>query len=180
MSELLYWEIRLYILNLLYRKESLIRFVLTQLVLTAVAASACSTGVLTYILAPYINKIYLLENGLPQSTTAKKDENHNIEKYNITPNSIITIETMDILTRRRTSTLRLRDLVPALDSSFSTWKVNNQILKKQHELEQSKGIKPLVQQQKFWLDQRNIMGEMEIMSNILRVVNEQGQKQRLI
>lgn len=138
------------------------------MLLTAVAASACSTGALAYLLSPYVNSIYLhtknkeLDSPLPL----------------ITPNSVISIETLDVLARRRTTTLRLRDLVP-VDSTFMTWKVNKKVIEKQYTLEQTQNIKPTILQHRFWLDQRNGLGNREAMSNILRIVEEQGRQKLL-
>jgi hypothetical protein len=131
----------------------------------AVAASACSTGALHFLLSPYINNIYLLTN--------------NEEKTTITPNTQIAIETLDLLTRKRTTVLRLRDLSPISGSSFLTWKVNKSILEKQYALEQAKGIEPKIVQTKFWLDQTNGTGDRDTMINILRLVHEQGRQRSL-
>lgn len=135
---------------------------------TAVAASACSTGALTFLLSPYVNSIYL----------HTKNNAHDSPLPPITPSSVISIETLDILTRRRTTTVRLRDLLP-VDSTFMTWKVNKKVLEKQYALEQTQGIEPTILQHRFWLDQRNGLGNKEAMSSILRIVQEQG-RQRLV
>lgn len=135
------------------------------MLLTAVAASACSTGALTFLLSPYVNSIYL----------HTKNPDH---LPPITPNSVISIETLDMLARSRTTTLRVRDLMP-VNSTFMTWKVNKKVLEKQYALEQTQGIEPTINQHRFWLDQRNGLGNREVMSSILRIIEEQGRSKRL-
>ncbi|KAK4511625.1 uncharacterized protein ATC70_012841 [Mucor velutinosus] len=137
----------------------------------AVMASACSTGALSFLLSPYVNSIYL---------HVLKQQNESSKKLPaISPNSTISIETLDLFARRRTTTLQLKDLKPVASSSFMTWTVNKRVLEKQYALEQTKGVKPKINQHRFWLDQRNGMGDRDIMSSILRIVHEQG-RQRMI
>ncbi|PHZ13810.1 uncharacterized protein RHIMIDRAFT_236858 [Rhizopus microsporus ATCC 52813] len=96
--------------NAMFLGESILRHMLTQTLFTAFAASGCSTGALTYLLSPYVNHIYL----------------HSKNNAGITPDTVITIETLDILTRKRQTTVRLRELQPVY-STFLTWKVNPKI-----------------------------------------------------
>ncbi|KAI9468946.1 MAG: hypothetical protein EXX96DRAFT_589874 [Benjaminiella poitrasii] len=150
--------------NAVYLGETLTHHVSIQMIITAALASACSTGALSFLLSPYVNSIYL---------HTEEDEN---AATRITPNTIISIETLDILARQRTTTLKLRELSPVPQSSLLTWKVNKKVLAKELNLiEQGKGEKR-IHQHRFWLDQRNGVGDREAMSNILRVINEQGRK----
>jgi hypothetical protein len=137
------------------------------MLLAAVMASACSTGALSFLLSPYVNAIYL-------HTPASDDDA--IKQPVISPNTVISIDTMDLLARTRTTTLHLKDLLPTSNSALMTWTVSKKVLEKQYALEQAKGIKPTIHQHRFWLDQRNGMGDRDIMSNILRIVHEQGRK----
>ncbi|EPB84778.1 hypothetical protein HMPREF1544_08500 [Mucor circinelloides 1006PhL] len=138
----------------------------------AVMASACSTGALSFLLSPYVNSIHLHVPKQPGDNSSKK-------LPAISPNSTISIDTLDLFARRRTTTLQLKDLKPVASSSFMTWTVNKRVLEKQYALEQAKGIKPMINQHRFWLDQRNGMGDRDAMSSILRIVHEQG-RQRMI
>lgn len=158
--------------NMIYQKESLTHYVFTQMLLSAVMASACSTGALSFLLSPYVNSIYL---HVPQ----QHHQNNSKRSPAISPNSVISIDTLDLFARRRTTTVHLKDLKPVASSSFMTWTVNKRVLEKQYALEQSKGIKPMINQHRFWLDQRNGMGDRDAMSSILRIVHEQG-RQRMI
>ncbi|CAO3620323.1 unnamed protein product [Mucor hiemalis] len=135
--------------------------------LGAMAASACSTGALSFLLSPYVNNIYVHPS--PRSLDRAPP---------ISPNTVISIETLDLLARRRTTTLQLKDLLPA-NSSVLTWTVNKQTLKKQYALEQAKGIEPKIKQDRFWLDQRNGTGDRDIMSSIIRIIHEQGRQRFL-
>jgi hypothetical protein len=132
------------------------------------AASACSTGALSFLLSPYVNNIYV-------HTAQRAIQSDNKSSPPISPNTIISIDTLDLLARRKTTTLHVKDLMPT-NSSVLTWTVNKQILKKQYSLEQTKGIEPKIKQDRFWLDQRNGTGDRDIMSSILRIVHEQGRK----
>lgn len=132
--------------------------------MTAMMASACSTGALSFLLSPYVNSIDL------HTPTDKTPP--------ISPNTTVSIDTLDLLARTRTTTLQLKDLLP-VQSSVLTWTVNKQTLKKQYQLEQLKGIEPKIKQTRFWLDQRNGTGDRDAMSSILRVIHEQG-RQRFI
>ncbi|KAI8375586.1 hypothetical protein EDC96DRAFT_551418 [Choanephora cucurbitarum] len=135
----------------------------------AMMASVCSTGALSFLLSPYVNSIHL-----------HIQHRQNSERQPpISPNTIISIETLDLLARKRTSTLQLKDLLPIASSSLLTWNVNKKALEKQYLLEQMKGIEPKIKQHRFWLDQRNGMGDRDIMSSILRVVQEQGRKKMI-
>lgn len=146
-------------------QESLTRYVFLQMLLTAVMASACSTGALSFLLSPYVNAIYL---HTPSNDSARQAA--------ISPNTIISIDTIDLLARTRTTTLQLKDLLPTSNSALMTWTVSKKVLEKQYTLEQAKGIKPTIHQNRFWLDQRNGMGDRDVMSSILRIVHEQGRK----
>ncbi|GAN09358.1 hypothetical protein MAM1_0262d08884 [Mucor ambiguus] len=141
----------------------------------AVMASACSTGALSFLLSPYVNSIYL---HVPRQQNNDND-NNNKKLPAISPNSTISIDTLDLFARRRTTTLQLKDLKPVASSSFMTWTVDKRVLEKQYALEQAKGIRPKINQHRFWLDQRNGMGDRDAMSSILRIVHEQG-RQRMI
>ncbi|OBZ88186.1 hypothetical protein A0J61_03760 [Choanephora cucurbitarum] len=137
--------------------------------LGAMMASVCSTGALSFLLSPYVNSIHL-----------HMQHRQNSERQPpISPNTIISIETLDLLARKRTSTLQLKDLLPIANSSLLTWNVNKKALEKQYLLEQMKGIEPKIKQHRFWLDQRNGMGDKDVMSSILRVVQEQGRKKMI-
>ncbi|KAL9547837.1 hypothetical protein PS6_006943 [Mucor atramentarius] len=138
----------------------------------AVMASACSTGALSFLLSPYVNSIYL-------HVPKQHGDNSSKKLPAISPNSTISIDTLDLFARRRTTTLQLKDLKPVASSSFMTWTVNKRVLEKQYALEQAKGIKPKINQHRFWLDQRNGMGDRDVMSSILRIVHEQG-RQRMV
>lgn len=146
------------------------RYVLTQMLMTAMAASACSTGALSFLLSPYVNNIYVH----PSARSVQQSD----KAPPISPNTVISIETLDLLARRRTTTLQLKDLLPA-NSSLLTWTVSKQTLKKQYALEQAKGIEPKIKQDRFWLDQRNGTGDRDIMSSIIRIVHEQGRQRFL-
>jgi hypothetical protein len=128
-------------------------------------ASACSTGALSFLLSPYINAIYL---HTPSSNDGKQSV--------ISPNTVISIDTMDLLARTRTTTLQLKDLLPTSNSAFMTWTISKKVVEKQYALEQAKGIKPTIHQHRFWLDQRNGMGDRDAMASILRIVHDQGRK----
>lgn len=159
-------------INMTQLKESLTHYVFTQMLLTAVMASACSTGALSFLLSPYVNSIYL-------HVPKQHGDNSSKKLPAISPNSTISIDTLDLFARRRTTTLQLKDLKPVASSSFMTWTVNKRVLEKQYALEQAKGIKPKINQHRFWLDQRNGMGDRDVMSSILRIVHEQG-RQRMV
>ncbi|GAA5806481.1 hypothetical protein HPULCUR_012015 [Helicostylum pulchrum] len=149
--------------------ESLTRYAITQMFMTAMMASACSTGALSFLLSPYVNAIYVhTPQRLIQSDKAAP----------ISPNTVISIDTLNLLARRKTTTLHIKDLLPT-NSSVLTWTVNKQVIKRQYALEQEKGIKPTIQQDRFWLDQRNGTGDRDIMSSILRIVHEQGRQRFL-
>lgn len=139
------------------------------MLMTAMAASACSTGALSFLLSPYVNNIYV--HIPPRAIQSDKPPP-------ISPNTVISIDTLDLLARRKTTTLHVKDLMPT-NSSVLTWTVSKQILKKQYSLEQTQGIEPKIKQDRFWLDQRNGTGDRDIMSSILRIVHEQG-RQRFI
>ncbi|KAI9030047.1 hypothetical protein CLU79DRAFT_421672 [Phycomyces nitens] len=132
-------------------------------------ASTCSTGALHFMLSPYVHSIQL--HAPLRKTTASSDT--------ITPNSIVTLETLDMLARKRETTLALKDLVPN-PGMFSTWKVSKKLLNRQFELERVKGIPPSIHQDRFWLDQRDARGDGPAMASLIRVVEEHDRRQRLI
>ncbi|KAG1141303.1 hypothetical protein G6F37_009423 [Rhizopus arrhizus] len=121
-------------------------------------ASGCSTGALSFLLSPYVNHIYLHQ---PKQTIASEAP--------ITPETIITIETLDLLARRRQTTVQLRELRP-INSSFLTWTVDRNVLRQYYASGQSQRIR----QTRFWLDQRNGTGDQEIMSKMLRTVYQRS------
>ncbi|KAG2229735.1 hypothetical protein INT48_002069 [Thamnidium elegans] len=137
--------------------------------LGAMMASACSTGALSFLLSPYVNAIYV-------HTPRRSIQSDKAAP--ISPNTVISIDTLDLLARRKTTTLHIKDLLPT-NSSVLTWTVNKQVIKRQYALEQEKGIKPTIQQDRFWLDQRNGTGDRDVMSSILRIVHEQGRQRFL-
>ncbi|KAF7728597.1 hypothetical protein EC973_005824 [Apophysomyces ossiformis] len=139
--------------------------------LGALIASTCSTGALHYLLSPYINTIHL-------HTSAKRATATLQDQPLITPNTVITLETLDLLARRRQTTLALRDLKPST-GLFSTWRVSQQLIDKQYELERLKGIKPALKQTKFWLDQKG-EADTKAMEGIIRVIQENDRRQRLV
>lgn len=139
-------------------KESIVRYTLTHLLYTAFLASGCSTGALSFLLSPYVNYIYLHQ---PKQTIASEAP--------ITPETIITIETLDLLARRQQTTVQLRELRP-INSSFLTWTVDRNVLRQYYASGQSQRIR----QTRFWLDQRNGTGDQEIMSKMLRTVYQRN------
>lgn len=151
-------------------EESLTRYVMAQMLTTAMMASACSTGALSFLLSPYVNAIYV---HTPQRLIQSGDK-----APPISPNTLISIDTLDLLARRKTTTLHVKDLLPT-NSSVLTWTVNKRVLEKQYSLEQTKGIEPSVKQDRFWLDQRNGTGDSDVMSSILRIIHEQGRQRFL-
>ncbi|KAG2222706.1 hypothetical protein INT45_011194 [Circinella minor] len=138
----------------------------SNLFLGALFASVCSTGALHYILSPFINTIYLHN---------KSSSSHN---KGLTPNSIVTLETRDLLARKRNTTLAIRDLEPA-HGLFQTWRVKPQVMKQQYAEEQRNGTPPSIQQTRFWLDRRGA-GDQEAMVSMLRIIQGNQQKQRII
>ncbi|KAI8379231.1 uncharacterized protein BYT42DRAFT_545624 [Radiomyces spectabilis] len=137
--------------------------------LGALVASTCSTGALHYVLSPFVNNIYLHTSSSP---SAKKEMNA------ISPNTVITLETLDIAARRKQTTLPLRNLAPA-PGIFSTWKVPKKVLQKQLAQEQRTGASSPIRQTRFWLDQRGL-GDQQAMSNIVRVIQDNDRRRRLV
>ncbi|KAG0176911.1 hypothetical protein DFQ29_005482, partial [Apophysomyces sp. BC1021] len=150
---------------------STVRYILLNYLVAALIASSCSTGALHYLLSPYINSIHIQTNAKRTSPTLE-------DQPLTTPNTVITLETLDLLARRRQTTVALRDLRPAT-GLFSTWRVSKQLIEKQYELERLKGVKPLVQQTKFWLDQKG-QADPKAMEGIIRVIQENDRRQRLV
>ncbi|KAI8997845.1 hypothetical protein BDB01DRAFT_59330 [Pilobolus umbonatus] len=132
----------------------------------AAAASACSTGALHFLLSPYINSIHV---HVPQDA----------DRISVTPNTVISIETLNIWARPCTTTIRLRDLKPVSESSFLTWTVKKSSVENQYLLEQQKGIPPTIKQTRFWLDKKNGMGDRDTVGSILRVIENQSRPQKL-
>ena len=147
-------------------KESTIRYICFHFIYTALFASVCSTGALHYILSPFINSIYLHNKSSSSHTKG------------LTPNSIVTLETRDLLARKRSTTLAIRDLEPA-HGLFQTWRVKPQVMKQQYAEEQRNGTPPSIRQTRFWLDRRGA-GDQEAMVSMLRIIQGNQQKQRII
>ncbi|ORY92108.1 hypothetical protein BCR43DRAFT_497803 [Syncephalastrum racemosum] len=129
--------------------ESTLRCMTLHCLNLAFAASLGSTGALHYLLSPFINAIYLQ----PGSKT-------------ITPNTQVTMETLDLLARRRHTTVALKDLEPS-SGLLLTWTVRKQY---------QKGLP----QTRFWLDKRNGVGDREAMRKILRITTENQQQKRVV
>lgn len=125
--------------------------ILTYNFFVALVASACSTGALHYLLSPFIHSIYL----------------HQPSKGIISPNTKITLETLNIAAQKRRTTVALRDLVPS-SSSLLTWTVSK------------KALNPNLQQTRFWLDTRNGVGDQEAMSSIVQIIKDGRQRTRVI
>ncbi|CDH57737.1 predicted protein [Lichtheimia corymbifera JMRC:FSU:9682] len=122
--------------------------------LGALAASACSTGAIHYLLSPFVNNIYL------------HTKQHQ-EQQRISPNTKVTIETLDLLARKRQSTLALRDLMPS-SGLLLTWTVNRKTAPKD------------LPQNRFWLDKRNGTGDEAAMRSMLRVINGNQDQRRVV
>ncbi|CAM0137387.1 unnamed protein product [Umbelopsis sp. WA50703] len=127
----------------------------------ALVASTCSTGVLHKFLSPYVNQVYL-------------HHSKNKSLQTISPNTKITLETLDLLARKKRTTIKLRDLTLA-NGSWLTWRIKNDAIDKQAKLGQEE-----YPQTKFWLDQRGGVGDLETMSKIVKVVNEEYKRGRLL
>ncbi|KAI9251887.1 hypothetical protein BDA99DRAFT_575052 [Phascolomyces articulosus] len=149
-----------------------------NLFLGALLASVCSTGALHYILSPFISTIALHNN--PRSSTSSSSTSSHTSPTNkgLTPNSIVTLETRDLLARQRLTTLAIRDLEPA-HGLFQTWRVKTQVMKQQYAQEQRDGTPPSIRQTRFWLDRRGA-GDQEAMVSMLRIIQGNQQKQRII
>ncbi|KAH8552957.1 hypothetical protein BGW37DRAFT_487850 [Umbelopsis sp. PMI_123] len=127
----------------------------------ALVASACSTGILHKFLSPYINNVILHQNRSKSIQT-------------ISPNTQVTLETFDLLARTKQTTVKLRDLIPA-KSSWLTWNINKDAVLKREQLGKDK-----FPQTRFWLDQRGGIGDLETMSKIVKVVDEQYKRGRML
>lgn len=150
-------------------EESLLLYVIHHLLAAALIASTCSTGALHYLLSPFINSIYLHTTKSSVQST----------KESITPNTVITLETLDLFARRRQTTLPLRDLVPS-SGLLLTWTVNRKVIERQYAEERLKGVAPTIKQTRFWLDRRNGVGDAEAMSQVLRVIQENHRRRRVV
>ncbi|KAI8137549.1 hypothetical protein BJV82DRAFT_525114, partial [Fennellomyces sp. T-0311] len=113
-------------------------------------ASICSTGAIHHILSPFISTIQLHASSSPAKS--------------VTPNSIVTLETRDLLARKQYTTLAIKDLEPA-NGLLQTWKVNPK--------------RPSVGQTRFWLDRRGA-GDQEAMMSMMRIIQANQQKQRIV
>ena len=136
------------------RKESTLRYVILYHLTAALAASACSTGAIHYLLSPFVNNIYL---------HTKQQQEH----QRISPNTKVTIETLDLLARKRQSTLALRDLMPS-SGLLLTWTVNRKTAPKD------------LPQNRFWLDKRNGTGDEAAMKSMLRIINGNQDQRRVV
>jgi hypothetical protein len=145
----------------LSKSESTIQYIFSLFISTALVASTCSTGVLHKFLSPYVNQVYL-------------HHSKNKSLQTISPNTKITLETLDLLARKKRTTIKLRDLTLA-NGSWLTWRIKNDAIDKQAKLGQEE-----YPQTKFWLDQRGGVGDLETMSKIVKVVNEEYKRGRLL
>ncbi|KAI7871136.1 hypothetical protein BDF14DRAFT_1719518, partial [Spinellus fusiger] len=137
----------------------------------ALVASTCSTSALHFLLSPYIHTIEL---HISQGKTLADPK-----APLITPNSIITLRTLDLLAQYRLSTLCLKDLVPA-PGMFSTWRVSKKIANAQQTLKTLHGTPPTLPQTRFWLDQRGAAVYSEEIEKVMHVIQEHDRRQRLI
>ncbi|CAO3633403.1 unnamed protein product [Cunninghamella blakesleeana] len=141
--------------------------------LTALVASACSTGALHYTLSPFINNIYLhtpsSSSSTPSTLNHNGDDNNDKTLAPITPNTTITIETLDLIARTKQTTLQLRDLKPTNNKPLSTWTFTKQYLNRY----------PHTHPGRFWLNRRGY-GDQNAMRQIVRVIQDQDQRKRLI
>jgi hypothetical protein len=140
---------------------STIQYIFSIFVSTALVASACSTGILHKFLSPYINNVILHQNRSKSIQT-------------ISPNTQVTLETFDLLARTKQTTVKLRDLIPA-KSSWLTWNINKDAVLKREQLGKDK-----FPQTRFWLDQRGGIGDLETMSKLVKVVDEQYKRGRML
>jgi hypothetical protein len=136
---------------------------------TALAASACSTGALHFLLSPFISSIYLHNPANPH-LIAVTNEPTNSSSTTITPKTTITLETMDLLARPKYTTVQLGDLKPTT-RSLLTWTLRPSFLAK-HPEAASPG--------RFWLDKRGGVGDQNAMRQIVNVIKHQDRHQRLV
>lgn len=92
----------------------------------------------------------------------------------ISPNTKITLETLDVLARKKRTTIKLRDLTLA-NGSWLTWRIRKDAINKQTKLRHED-----FPQTKFWLDQRGGAGDIETMSKIVKVVDEEYKRGRML
>lgn len=147
--------------NVFLTLESTIQYIFSIFVSTALVASACSTGVLHKFLSPYVNHVTLHQNKTKSLQT-------------ISPNTEITLATFDLLARTKLTTIKLRDLVPA-KGSWLTWSIKKDAIEKRERL-----AKENFPQTKFWLDQRGGAGDLATMSKIVKVVDEENKRGRVL
>lgn len=136
---------------------------------TALAASACSTGALHFLLSPFIGSIYLHTPDNPHRITVT-DEPTNASSSAITPKTTITLETMDLLARPKYTTVQLGDLKPST-RSLLTWTLRPSFVAR-HPEAASPG--------RFWLDKRGGVGDQNAMRQIVNVIQHQDRHQRLV
>ncbi|KAI8338871.1 hypothetical protein BC941DRAFT_421444 [Chlamydoabsidia padenii] len=136
--------------------------------MTALAASACSTGALHFLLSPFISSIYLHNPTNPNLITV--NNNNNNSNSTITPKTTITLETMDLLARPKHTTVQLADLKPTT-RFLLTWTLRPNFLAK-HPEASSPG--------RFWLDKRGGLGDQNAMRQIVNVIQHQDRHQRLL
>ncbi|KAI9284846.1 hypothetical protein BC943DRAFT_52585 [Umbelopsis sp. AD052] len=147
--------------NIFRTLASTIQYIFSIFASTALVASACSTGVLHKFLSPYVNSVILHQN--PSKSI-----------QSISPNTQITLETLDLLARKKQTTIKLRDLVPA-KGSWLTWNIKKDVVQKREQLGKDE-----FPQTRFWLDQRGGLGDLETMSKIVKVVDEEYKRGRTL
>lgn len=128
--------------------------------IAALAASSCSTACVQYFLSPYIINLYL-------HTEAPRA--HSLPPP-ITPNTTITLETLNLFARPTLTTLQLRDLELARRELFLTWRVRRKVL------EEGKGR---IRQSRFWLDDQSGVGDREAVRKIIDVVRKNDSRKIL-
>ncbi|OZJ06733.1 hypothetical protein BZG36_00347 [Bifiguratus adelaidae] len=111
----------------------------------ALAASVCSTSFLHYFLSPYVTEM-------------------SIDSKHVTPDSRITVKTLNLSARTVSTTLSLRDLYPAKDM-FLSWRAKRTASKPK--------------QSRFWIDER-VAGENPTLRQCLRAVQELNAFHRLV
>ncbi|CAO3693962.1 unnamed protein product [Umbelopsis ramanniana] len=140
---------------------STIQYIFSIFASTALVASACSTGVLHKFLSPYVNNVILHQN--PSKSI-----------QSISPNTQVTLETLDVLARKKQTTIKLRDLVPA-KGSWLTWNIKKDVVQKREQLGKDE-----FPQTRFWLEQCGGLGDLETMSKIVKVVDEEYKRGRML
>ncbi|RUS13185.1 hypothetical protein BC937DRAFT_86192 [Endogone sp. FLAS-F59071] len=136
----------------MFLSESIFRYVVSLHMIAALAASSCSTACVQYFLSPYIINLYL-HTETPRA--------HSLPP--ITPNTTITLETLNLFARPTLTTLQLKDLRLPGRELFLTWRVKRNVL------EEGKGR---IRQSRFWLDDQNGIGDREAVRKIVDVVRK--------